>query len=148
MNFVDKIFAHAAATPDKTALLLSDRSLGYGALAQAIAAAEQRIRGAGLPPGALVGISVDSPIRHLTLIAALYRAGMVSVSLRIGFDFARAGLRIAATLRDAEGQPAAGGGRDIAVDAAWFEPAVTRSTTAATGFAPNATCRVLLSSGT
>ncbi|HZL59263.1 MAG TPA: AMP-binding protein [Stellaceae bacterium] len=148
MNFVDKIFAHAAATPDKTALLLSDRSLGYGALAQAIAAAEQRIRGAGLPPGALVGISVDSPIRHLTLIAALYRAGMVSVSLRPGLDFARAGLRIAATLRDAEGQPLPGAGRDIAVDNGWFQPRAPRPTTAPTGFAPEATCRVTLSSGT
>ncbi|HZL59264.1 MAG TPA: fatty acid--CoA ligase family protein [Stellaceae bacterium] len=148
MNFVDKILAYAATNPNKPALMLGDRSIGYGKLAGAIAAAEQRIRGAGLPPGALVGILIDSPIRHLTLIIALYRAGMVSVSLRIGFDFTRAGLRIDATLRDAEGQPAAGGGRDIAVDAAWFEPAVTRSTTAATGFAPNATCRVLLSSGT
>lgn len=147
MNFTDLIFFHATVLPEKAAIVLRDRGVTYAKLAEAIRASEARLRALDLAPGALVGIGTENPIRHLTLVMALYRAGVPSVSLRHGLDLSQSGLDLAAVLRDEAATPMAGA-RDIAVDESWFSgPAVAPSP--GPGFARgDALCRVSLSSGT
>jgi acyl-CoA synthetase (AMP-forming)/AMP-acid ligase II len=141
--------SHAATIPEKPALALSDRSVTYGKLAQAILSAEHKIREAGLKHGDLVAISIGSPIRHLTLMLALHRAGIASVSLRKGLEIRRAGLTPTATLEDEEFAVLPGHAH-LRVDESWFNaPAPTNLANYAAGFAgPDDLCRVMLSSGT
>lgn len=149
MNFVDVILSHAATIPEKPALALSDRSVTYGKLAQAILSAEHKIREGGLKKGDLAAISIGSPIRHLTLVLALHRAGIASVSLRKGLEPGRAGLKPAAILEDEEFSLLPGQVQ-LRVDEAWFNaPAPQNLADYATGFtSPDDICRVMLSSGT
>lgn len=149
MNFVDLVSFHAMVMPEKAAVVLRDRGVTYAKLGKAVRASETRLRALGLKPGELVGIGTENPIRHLTLAMALYRAGVPSVSLRHGIDFGRAGLQLAAVLRDESAAPTVGA-RDLAVDEDWFKADDADPSTAATsGFADgSAICRVSLSSGT
>lgn len=148
MNFVDLIFFYATTLPNKAAIVLGDRGVTYAKLADAIRAAERRIRALGFKADDLVGISCESPIRHLTLAFALYRAGTPSISLRQGLDLERIGLHPAAVLRDEGGSPTSGT-RDIAVDESWFAAAHDDSAAAPAGFPRgDVLCRVALSSGT
>lgn len=149
MNFVDLIVFHASTLPEKAAIVLRDRGVTYAQLAQAIAAAEARIGAEELKPGMLVGVMVESWIRHLTLLFALYRAGIPSVSLRQGLDIGRSGLQMAAVLRD-ENVTSTAANRDLVVDESWFRrPTPSTPTATGSGFADrDAVCRVVLSSGT
>jgi acyl-coenzyme A synthetase/AMP-(fatty) acid ligase len=149
MNFTDKTFFHATATPEKAAIVLLDRGVTYKTFAEGVRAAEGRLRAAGFKPGDLVGVASGSPIRHLSLVYALYRSGIASVSLRPGLDAGRAGVKLMAVLRDKDSE-AHPGGRDIPIDEAWFKPGAPQGPgPEPTGFrSPDEICRISFSSGT
>jgi acyl-CoA synthetase (AMP-forming)/AMP-acid ligase II len=148
-NFADLILLHARVRPEKPAIVLADRVVTYDMMAQAILRVEDRIRAVGLPAGGLVGLSIDSPIRHMILAAALFRLGHPTLSVdRVGLVLPLA-LPIAAFLQNTK-EPLQPGPRQIAVTDDWFDgerkPIAAH---ASAGFADDqAICRVELSSGT
>ncbi len=81
VSFVDLIFHHALARPEKPAIILADRVATYDMMAQGILRVADRIRDLGLPRGALVCLSIDSPIRHMIVGAALFRLGYPVISV-------------------------------------------------------------------
>src|ERR1700722_14484134 len=81
VSFVDLIFHHALARPEKPALILPARVATYDMMAQGILRVADRIRSLDLVPGTLVCLSIDSPIRHMIVGAALCRLGYPVVSV-------------------------------------------------------------------
>jgi acyl-coenzyme A synthetase/AMP-(fatty) acid ligase len=147
-NFADLILLHAQTRPEKPAIVLADRVVTYDMMAQAILRVEDRIRALNLPAGALVGLAIDSPIRHMILAAASYRLGHPTLSVgRIAAVLPLA-LPIAVFLQDTK-EPLQPGPRQVAVTDAWFEgerrSIVIHSSRVADD---QAICRVELSSGT
>jgi acyl-coenzyme A synthetase/AMP-(fatty) acid ligase len=129
--------------------VLADRVVTYDMMAQAILRVEARVRTLGLAPGALIGIAIESPIRHMIVAAALYRLGYPSLSIRGIADVLPLGLPVGAFLHSAS-EALHAGQRQIFVGDEWFE-GERRSIPAALseGFADDkAICRVELSSGT
>jgi acyl-coenzyme A synthetase/AMP-(fatty) acid ligase len=147
-DFVDMIFFHADATPEKPAIITSEITLTYGMLRQGILSVERHLRQYGLKAGDRVGINVFNAIGHMTLICALHRAGIASVSLdRPQVEFLN-DLVIDALLTNT---PVPGTAVTmIPVDEAWFtatasdlaEPARAQQTDS------DGLCRLILSSGT
>jgi acyl-coenzyme A synthetase/AMP-(fatty) acid ligase len=148
-SFPDLIFHHALSRPEKPAIILPDRVATYGMLAQSILRVEERFRSLALTPGALVCLSIDSPIRQLIVGAALFRLGhpviisaqpeaIVSLRLPVGVFLHGAGVSFIP------------GQRQALVDDAWFagerrSPRASRPK----GFIDDrAICLVALSSGT
>ncbi len=80
VSFVDLIFHHALSRPEKPAIILADRVATYDMMAQGILRVSDRIRSLDLPPGTLVCLSIDSPIRHMIVGAALFRLGYPVIS--------------------------------------------------------------------
>jgi acyl-coenzyme A synthetase/AMP-(fatty) acid ligase len=148
-SFPDLVLLHARVRPERPAILLADRIVTYDMMAQGILRVEGRLRKLGLAPGALVGISIDSPIRHMIVAAALFRLGHPSLSVRRIADVLPLGLQVAAFLHAAD-ETLHFGQRQIFVGDDWFtgerQPiAAARSS----GFTDaRAVCRVELSSGT
>lgn len=89
MNFIDMILMHGRLIPHHPAVVTVNRVVAYGALAQGILKAEEFFCQKGVRKGALVGVSVVDPVRHLVALCALYRLGAPSISLRRA-DMARA----------------------------------------------------------
>jgi acyl-CoA synthetase (AMP-forming)/AMP-acid ligase II len=149
VSFVDLIFHHALSRPDKPAVILADRVATYDMMAQGVLRAEARIRALGLPPGALVCLSFDNPIRHLIVGAALFRLGHPVISAGRPDELLALQLPIAAFLHEV-GVPFLPGQRQAVVDDSWF--AGERQPLAASppkGFADEQRiCCVGLSSGT
>ena len=140
---------HARVRPEKPAIVLADRIVTYDMMAQGILRVEDRLRKLGLAPGALIGISIESPIRHMIVAAALFRLGHPSLSVGRIADVLPLALPVAAFLH-ATDETLHFGQRQIFVGDDWFvgerQPiAAMRST----GFSDGqAICRVELSSGT
>jgi acyl-coenzyme A synthetase/AMP-(fatty) acid ligase len=148
-SFADLVLLHARVRPERPAILLADRIVTYDMMAQGILRVEDRLRKLGLASGALVGISIDSPIRHMIVAAALFRLGHPSLSVRRIADVLPLRLPVAAFLHAAD-ETLHLGQRQIFVGDDWFagerQPiAAARSA----GFIDaRAVCRVELSSGT
>jgi acyl-coenzyme A synthetase/AMP-(fatty) acid ligase len=148
-SFVDLIFLHARIRPERPAIVLGDRVVTYDMMAQGVLRVEDRLRAVGLAPGDLVGIAVDSPVRHMIVAAALYRLGHPSLSVRQIADVLPLDLPIRAFLHGPNEQIHIGQ-RQIFVDDEWFagerRPLPVASST---GFSDDrAICRIELSSGT
>ena len=148
IDFVDMIFFHAVANPEKPAVITSEATLTYGMLRRGILAVGQQLRAQGLKPGDRVGVHILNAIGHVTLICALHRAGMISISLDAPQkEFLDDGA-IGALLTN---QPIAGtAARMIVVDESWFngEPPTMIGPNLAQQADPHSTCRLILSSGT
>jgi acyl-coenzyme A synthetase/AMP-(fatty) acid ligase len=149
VTFADLIFHHALTRPEKPALVLPDRVVTYGMAAHAIVRVERRVRALALSPGALVCITIDNPIRHMIVAAALTRMGHPIMSALRAADVVPLALPVAAFL-EAPGASLIPGQRHVVVTEEWFagepEPLSARP---AQGFADDqAICRVELSSGT
>jgi acyl-coenzyme A synthetase/AMP-(fatty) acid ligase len=80
IDLVDMIFFHADANPEKPAIIISEATLTYAMLRKGILSVERQLRAYGLKAGDRVGVSVVNAIGHMTLVCALHRAGMTSVS--------------------------------------------------------------------
>ena len=81
IDFVDMIFFHADANPEKPAVITGNSTLTYSMLRQAILSLEKRLRQAGLKPGDCVAIHAMEPLAHMALISALWRLRIASVSI-------------------------------------------------------------------
>lgn len=149
VSFADLIFHHALSRPEKPAIILPDRVVTYGMMAQGILRSEDKIRSLALVPGALVCLSLDSPIRQMIVGAALFRLGHpVLLAPKPGSADALR-LPVATYLHD-PGEPLIPGGRQEVVDEHWFAgERRPLSTSPPKGFAHDqAICCVALSSGT
>jgi acyl-coenzyme A synthetase/AMP-(fatty) acid ligase len=149
VSFADFVFHHALAWPAKPAIILPDRVVTYGMFAQGVLRAEHRIRALGLTSGALVCVSIDSPIRTMVLAAALFRLGHPIVVTAQPDDCAALRLPVGAILHKA-GVSLIPGQRQAVVDDGWFDGERQPITAVpARGFADDQDiCCVALSSGT
>jgi acyl-coenzyme A synthetase/AMP-(fatty) acid ligase len=149
VSFADLIFHHALARPEKPAIILADRVATYDMMAQGILRVADRIRALNLEHGTLVCLSIDSPIRHMIVGAALFRLGHPIVSVVKPEDIMPLQLPIGAFLHG-PGVPFIAGKRQAVVADDWFEG--ERRPIAASppqGFAnEQMICCVALSSGT
>src|SRR5262245_65940962 len=82
-DLIDMIFFHAAHTPEKPAVAYGTTVVDYGTLAKGILAAEAKVLTAGLKPGDTVGVAMLNPIGHVTVLYALFRLGIASISLSL-----------------------------------------------------------------
>ncbi|HEY8268779.1 MAG TPA: class I adenylate-forming enzyme family protein [Xanthobacteraceae bacterium] len=149
VTFADLILHHALTQPEKPALVLADRVVTYGMAAQGMLRVERRLRELKLPAGALVCVTLESPIRHMLVAAALFRLGHPAMSASSPASVITLALPVAAYL-EGPGAPLIPGQRQVTVTDDWFagEPE-SFSPLPAGGYADDdAICRVELSSGT
>src|SRR5271157_2874163 len=99
VSVFDRVAFHATIEPQRPAIVLVDRVVTSAMLAGVVDALTERLLAQGLPRGALVGVKVANPARHLALLLALQRAGFASISY---FDrmIAAPGLWLAAVILD------------------------------------------------
>jgi acyl-coenzyme A synthetase/AMP-(fatty) acid ligase len=149
VSFVDLIFHHALSAPTKPAIILADRVVTYAMMAQGILRAEERIRALALLPGALVSVSIDSPIRTLVVTAALFRLGHPVIITTRPDDCLGLRLPVGAFLHEPGGMLLPGQ-RQAVVDDTWFAGEQRPvSVISPRGFADELQiCCVALSSGT
>ncbi len=148
IDFVDMIFFHAAANPEKPAVVTSEAVLSYGMLRRGILSAQQQLRKHGLKPGDRAGVEVINAIGHMTLICALHREGIASVSIDRPMVDSVDETPIDALLTNA---PVAGKAtRMIPVDETWFNatPETEPGPNLAQQRDGDGLCRLILSSGT
>jgi acyl-coenzyme A synthetase/AMP-(fatty) acid ligase len=142
------IFFHADANPEKAAIITGEATLTYRMLRQGILSVEKQLRNNGLKAGDRVGLSIQNAVGHMTLICALHRAGIVSVSLeRPQVEFLN-DIVIDALLTNA---PISGTTtRMIPVDESWFngELSAVVGPGAVRKVDGDNICRLILSSGT
>jgi acyl-coenzyme A synthetase/AMP-(fatty) acid ligase len=147
-DFVDMIFFHADANPDKPAVVTGEAILSYGMLRYGILSVEEQLEANGLKAGDRVGINIANAIGHVTILCALHRCGIVSVSMdRPQVESLNEGV-IDALLTDA---PISGTTtRMIPVDESWFKGARGRAPhpTPRATLADEALSRLVFSSGT
>ncbi|MGZ5801873.1 MAG: class I adenylate-forming enzyme family protein [Burkholderiaceae bacterium] len=150
IDLAEMIFFHANSNPNKPAVITGEAILTYGMLRQGILSVQQRLEQNGIKVGNYVVICVTntSAIAHITLICALYRAGMTSVSLDPNQMEFLDDLVVDALLTDGPVAPAPV--KTIVLDNSWFEDKTVAFS------APNVAithdvssdCRLILSSGT
>lgn len=145
-TFADDILFQARLRPGQPAVILPDRIATYDMVAQGILRVEQRLRALSLPRGEVVCVALTSPIRHLILVAALFRLGAPSVSAETAESVIALRLPVRTYFQDAGGALTPGLNR-ILVDEAWFA-GPRLATEAAPGFASDdALCRIEVTSG-
>jgi acyl-coenzyme A synthetase/AMP-(fatty) acid ligase len=145
-TFVDEILFQARMRPEQPAIALSDRLVTYAMFAQGVSSVEARLRALGLASDELVAVAVTNPIRHLILVAALFRIGQPSVSTNHIEEVPnlRSGVRFC--FQDTHSAPRPGI-TPIPIDDRWFRPQAP-SPEAAEGFAHwDSICRVEVTSG-
>jgi len=149
VSFVDLLFHHALSRPEKPAIVLPDRIVTYDMMAQAILRVEDRVRALALAPGALVGVSLESPIRQMIVGAALFRLGHPVLLAPGPGSIAGLNLSVTAFLQDT-GASLMPGQRQAIVDEQWFVgERRPLSASPPKGFAHDRDiCCVALSSGT
>ena len=149
VSFADLVLHHALTQPEKPAIVLADRVVTYGMVAQGILRVERRIRALALKPGALVCVTVSNPIRHLIVAAALFRSGHPMMSATRTNEILALGLPVAAFL-ESPGAPLVPGQRHVTVTDEWFEGEAELFSASPPKGHPDdqAICRVDLSSGT
>jgi long-chain acyl-CoA synthetase len=148
IDLADMIFFHADANPEKPAVITSQATLTYAMLRRGILSVERQLRVNGLKAGNRVAICVVNAIGHMTLICALHRAGIASVSLDPNQVEFLDDLGIDALLTN--NPTATVATRTIEVDETWFNGAPPEFT--GPSFVPElddeCLCRLILSSGT
>jgi acyl-coenzyme A synthetase/AMP-(fatty) acid ligase len=149
VSFADLIFHHALTRPQKPAIILADRVATYEMMAQGILRVTDRIRAWDLEPGALVCLTINSPIRLMIVAAALFRLGHPLVCATRPEDIVALQLP-ASTFLHGPGISLIPGRRHVVVDDDWF--AGERRSLAASppqGFGDDRDiCYLALSSGT
>lgn len=146
MSFVDMLMYYGRTCPQKQAIILADRLITFGMLASGIRSVAASISEAGLTREHIVAVRIDSPTRHLIVVSALYRLGIVSLSMPGSVDPSQGGVKIDAVISD-ENKVFPGLGRTVLMQDAWFVrdgvngPKPVR-------FAPDELARIIMSSGT
>jgi long-chain acyl-CoA synthetase len=147
IDLVDMIVFHADASPEKPAVITGQVILTYAMLRRGILSAQRRLRQHGLKSGDVVALSGFAPVGHVTLICALHRSGIASVSLEADQLSLLGDLVVKVHLAAATGSQTAT--RTIMVDDSWFtdkDAEVDRSPMSAAD--DDGPCRFILSSGT
>jgi acyl-coenzyme A synthetase/AMP-(fatty) acid ligase len=149
MHYADLIFHHALTRPEKPAIILADRIVTYGMMARGIMSVEDRLRALRLPPGGLVALAIEAPIRHMIVSAALFRLGHPTIAARRTRDIPSVGLPIAKYLEEARDNLIVGLDQAVVEDDWFAAPPRPFDASPAKGFANgNAVNRISLSSGT
>jgi acyl-coenzyme A synthetase/AMP-(fatty) acid ligase len=121
MTFVDMILLNGRLHPNRPAIMLYERLVTYAMLADAIHWVAQRLHASGLKSGDTVVVCFDNPIRHLTVVAALMRLGIISMTAEPGQlpHLPDVGARALVTGSALAPPP---GLRLVLVDDGWFQP--------------------------
>ncbi|MFB9839841.1 non-ribosomal peptide synthetase, partial [Actinoallomurus acaciae] len=80
-SVVDAFEAQADRTPDAVAVVDGDESLTYAGLDRTANRLAQRLRAAGVTPGAVVGLEADRSARGITAMMAVLKAGAAYLPL-------------------------------------------------------------------
>ncbi len=143
-SFIDATLFHARKAPNDPAIGLESGVLTYVQLADAISSTTARCEKVGLRFGSIVGLIIADPVWHICLIAALYRLGIVTVSLAAEEISVFPRGVLSAVLHDAS-LPAPVGG--VLVEPNWFTQR-SAAVSSESLFAAHDLCRIALSSGT
>lgn len=144
MNVADKIAYRAKLEPELPAIIAGTSVVTFGMLESATRSVAARVAAFELAPGAIVGVSIKAPARHLAVSLALMRMGLVAAPFSNEAGLANLG-DVAMALADQQ-FPMPAGRLCLVVDEAWFAqeaPALPARPTA-----PSAPCRIVMSSGT
>ena len=119
-DWFDHILFNTRTQPETSALLMEDRVVTYGMLGSAIESCACRIAELDFEKTGLVAVCIQNPIRHLTVSLALFRIGVVAISLEPQHQGIPA-LKPAIVLGDSEAEHAfAKESRFVAVTDDWF----------------------------
>jgi acyl-coenzyme A synthetase/AMP-(fatty) acid ligase len=139
---------YARANAEKQAIILVDRILSFGMIASGIRSVEMAITEASLEPRHIVAVRIENQARHLIVVSALYRLGIVSVSVTGGYDLTQAGVNVDAIISD-KNEPMPGFGRLVPVKDDWFTRDYDPSALRPEGFRnEDQLARIIMSSGT
>ena len=148
MNFVDMLMYYAQSSPEKQAIILPDRIVSFGMIGSGIRSIEVAIAEASLDSRNTVAVRIENRARHLIVVSALYRLGIVSVSVTGNEELAKAGVKVDAVISD-RSQTAPGFGRLVSLKEDWFSRRFDAGTARPVGFRDeNALARIVMSSGT
>ena len=146
MNFVDMLMYYGRSNPEKQAIILADRMVSFGMLASGIRSVEVAVTEALLNSSHMVAVRIDNQIRHLIVVSALYRLGIVSVSITGKEDLSKAEVKVDAVISD---QKLDGFGRLVLVGDDWFAKQFDSASPRPPGFQQeDALARIIMSSGT
>lgn len=148
VNFVDMLMYYAQSNPEKQAIILLDRIISFGMLGAGIRSVEMAVAEASLDSRHVVAVRIENRARHLIVVSALYRLGIVSVSVVGGEDLSKAGVKIDAVISDLN-QPFPGYGRLVLLKDDWFTRRFDVAAPRPAGFRnEDALARIIMSSGT
>lgn len=148
MNFVDMLMYYARANPEKQAIILVDRILTFGMISVGVRSVETAITEAALDPRHVVAVRIDNQARHLIVVSALYRLGIVSVSVTGREDLLKVGVTVDAVITD-RNESIPGLGRVVPLKDDWFSRPFNPSAPRPDGFRnEDALARIIMSSGT
>ena len=146
VNFVDMLMYYGRSNPEKQAIILADRMVSFGMVAGGIRSVEVAIAGASIDSKQIVAVRIDNQIRHLIVVSALYRLGIVSVSITGKEDLSKTGVKVDAIISD---QPISGFGRLVPIHDDWFAKKLDIAAPRPNGFQQeDALARIVMSSGT
>ena len=100
MNFVDMLMYFARSNPEKQAIILPDRIVSFGMIGAGIRSVEVAITEASLDSRHIVAVRIENRTRHLIVVSALYRLGIVSISVVGNEDLSKAGVKVDAIISD------------------------------------------------
>lgn len=146
MGFVDTLLYHARVEPERPAVVLVDRVVTYGMLARVLQAIEIRLARAELAKGDVVGIRVGNPTRHLAMLIALQRAGLVSVAL--GDDVGVTAALPLKAIASERIEPPRPGVKQFLITDDWFAGGADMATPRPPAFGDDDDCCIMMSSGT
>jgi len=148
VNFVDMLMYYAQANPEKQAIILADRIVSFGMIAAGIRSVEIAIAEASLDSRHVVAVRIHNQSRHLIVVGALYRLGIVSISVLGDEDLSKAGVKVDAIISDRD-QPFPGFGRLVPLKDDWFSRTFDVAAARPAGFRnEDALARITMSSGT
>ena len=139
---------YAQSNPEKQAIILPDRVVSFGMIGSGIRSVEAAIAEASLDSRHIVAVRITNQARHLIVVSALYRLGIVSISVTGEEDLPKAGVKVDAVISD-ENQPLVGLGRLVLLKDDWFTRISDAAAARPTGFRnEDALARIITSSGT
>jgi acyl-coenzyme A synthetase/AMP-(fatty) acid ligase len=149
VNFVDMLMYYAQSNPEKQAIILPDRIVSFGMIGTGIRSVEVAIAEASLDPRHIVAVRIENRTRHLIVVSALYRLGIISVSVLGNEDLPKTGVKVDAIISDRIQLFPPGFGRLVPLKEDWFSRNFDATAARPAGFrSEDALARIIMSSGT
>ena len=123
-NLADQIALHGRQRPTQLALIQGERTLDYRQFDREITRRAAWLQARGLPPGAVVGLSLKDHIEHVLMLYAVARAGAVVLPVDCRwkpFEKQRVTAHFGAALTLVEPGAAFDGQPCQEIDAAWLD---------------------------